>query len=77
MKTIFKTAIIVGAAVSLAACTCPKKNTYDGGPYSDRTAGTGVSVWEGKCHVGGDRSSYAIEDERTAGEEMFDSSMRK
>lgn len=80
MNTVFRTMLLAGAAVSLAACACPKKDDYRAIPYeAERTAGNGTVVYEGDCHSGGDRSSYAIEDEKTAGQgdDMFDGMMRK
>jgi hypothetical protein len=81
MKTTFRSLVLLGATLSLAACTCPKKTTYDSGPYSyetERTAGSGMQVYEGKCHEGEDKSSYPVKEERMpGGDQVFERTMRK
>ena len=83
MKTTFRSLVLIGAAITLAACTCPKKTTYQSGPYADeteRTAGSGMQVYEGKCHEGEEITNYAVIEERTAGssgDQVFQSSIRK
>jgi hypothetical protein len=82
MKNTFRSLVLIGAALTLAACTCPKKHTGDDSWAYDheRTAGTGTAVYEGKCHEGEEITNYAVIEERTAGssgDEVFQSSIRK
>lgn len=82
MNKSFRYLLLIGASLTLAACTCPKKDVYTGGPYAgdtERTAGTGMDVYEGKCHYGDDKQSYPVEEERTAGtgDHMFSKMMHK
>lgn len=66
MKNSMKTIMLSCAVLGLAAChTCPEKSDYSSGPYADRTAGGGKVVHYEKCHMGGNRDSYAYGDERT------------
>lgn len=65
MKSTFTMAMLSCAVLGLAAChTCPETGSYDAGPYS-RTAGSGNTADYSKCHMGGNRDSYAYSDERT------------
>ena len=48
---IVKLAVLSGAVLSLAACACPRENSYYDTPYGyERTAGEGTAVYDGKCH---------------------------
>ncbi len=49
-----KTLILAGATCTLAACACPVTKDYHRVPYDanrpgERTAGTGVAIYEGRC----------------------------
>lgn len=81
MNTVFRTMVLAGAAVTLAACgSCPKSGDYRAVPYEhERTAGNGTVVYDGTCHKPRERSSYAVDEERTVGkaDPIFDESLRK
>ena len=49
---IVNTIVLAGAVLSLAACACPRENSYYDTPYGyERTAGEGTAVYDGKCRV--------------------------
>ena len=68
---IVQTLVLGGAVLSLAACACPRENSYYDTPYGyERTAGEGTAVYDGNCHV------KKEEPVRNA-EPVFDPVMRK
>jgi hypothetical protein len=46
MKSAIKIIFFTGAALTLAACGCPKVTEYGKTPYAERTAGDGKTVYE-------------------------------
>jgi hypothetical protein len=50
MTGLFKTLLAAGATTMLAACACPNvSGDYERVPYDERTAGSGIAVYDGKC----------------------------
>jgi len=50
MNKFLKTLVILGGVLTLSACAaCPREDEYNRTPYGNRTSGSGVAIYDGKC----------------------------
>ena len=62
-------------ACALTACACPRLDSYDRVPYvEERTAGSGVEHYEGKCRVA---ETQVQQQEMRSAEPVFQTKVRK
>lgn len=50
MNKFLKTMVILGSVMTLNACAaCPREDDYNRTPYGNRTSGSGVAIYDGRC----------------------------
>lgn len=80
MNAFLKSVILVGGVISLSACTaCPREDDYNRTPYGNRTSGSGVAIYDGRCARVSDTTvstRETVQTERNA-EPVFNERIRK